>query len=351
LASSPRRTRRRAISRALRRALVLLPAALACAALWPAASSAFVGCGHSAGTLNVFLNQEDDAVTVSRGGDAINVVSGGAFNEGPSLLLVCTGDQPTVNNTDQIVIDQAAVADFSTVSIDLGGGPLAPGMTPEADGTSEIEIRANLFAGLSFMGIEGTPQNDNLHLGTVVSGATGVNLNAGAEAAPDVDLELAQPELLAIAAGGGNDLVRGRGSPGFAGPVKRVEMLVDGGRGRDELIAGRFVSLLSGAQGNDRLLGSRELDLIQGGPGRDLIKSGRGTDQVFAAREGRDRDNCGGGRDRVSADDSDRVGKCEREFKRRGNTIDLGFLIQVITGGGFSAHKLSADAIHLLNRK
>jgi hypothetical protein len=48
----------------------------------------------------------------------------------------------TVNNTDGIFFGTAAVAaeDFNTVVIDLSGGPFAPGETPEATGTSEIEI-------------------------------------------------------------------------------------------------------------------------------------------------------------------------------------------------------------------
>ena len=301
-----------------RRTLLLaLPAALVCAALWPAASQAFVGCEHSAGTLRVFMNQDGDGVTVTRGGDAINVISGGRFDDFPEILLVCSGGDPTVHNTDRIVIDEAAVAGFTIVAFDLSGGQFAPGATPEPDGTSEIELQANMFGFLSFTGVGGTSGDDVIHMGRTASGATGVNFNAGAEAAPDVDLEVTQPELLTVGTGAGNDVFLGRGAPGFAGPLGRgVAMFAAGGRGRDRIVAGAS-TFIAGGRGNDTLLGSRFADFAAGEGGRDLIKTGRGDDTALTARDGRDRVNCGAGEDTAIADATDREAKCERDKLKR----------------------------------
>jgi hypothetical protein len=301
----------------IRRLLLMLSLALAGAALAPAPSHAFSGCSFNGGTLNVFMNQDLDTITIARGGEGINVIGGDLFGEGPEILLNCTGGTPTVNNTDRIVVDEAAVAAFTGVFFDLAGGPMAPGLTPEADGTSEIELQANLFGGLSFTSIGGSAGDDTFHLGRAASGATGVNFNAGAEAAPDVDLELTQPELVSVGTGRGNDVVHGRGAPGFAGPTgARIATLAVGGSGRDDLIAGSTSAMIGGPN-NDRLLGSRFEDDIVAGGGRDLIKTGRGPDTILAARGGRDRVNCGASRrDRAVTDGTDRVGNCERDRLR-----------------------------------
>ena len=61
--------------------------------------------------------------------------------EGPAR---CSGDAPTVHNTDTIKI---VLVDVSFVDLDLGGGAFAPGATPEAEGASEIEIELSLDLG------------------------------------------------------------------------------------------------------------------------------------------------------------------------------------------------------------
>ena len=250
------------------------------------------------------------------------------------------------------------MATFTGLFVDLNGGSLAPGATPEADGTSEIEVRANLFGPFSLVAVNGTPTTDFLDFGRTTNGSAGLNANAGAETAPDVDVELTQAELVSVAGGAAADVIRGRSSPGFAGPVgSRTAILVTGGKGRDDLIAGG-PSLLDGGRGNDRLLGSRFADELIGAGGRDLIKSGRGNDRVFAALEGRDRVNCGAGRkDRVSRDSKDRVGGCELvrkpftgggvPFKAPDRTSALR---RALSPQGFGRRESSA-ALDLLSRK
>ena len=311
----------------LMRLLVAAPVAFACLALWPSASQAFVSCNYSAGTLSVGLNESDDAVRIARGGnDAVNVIATGSFGEGPSILLTCAGGSATVTNTDLIAVDAAATARFGVVSFELGAGPLAPGATPEADGTSEIEVRANMFARSDFVEIVGTGLTDTIHMGTLPSGATGINLNAATEAAPDSDLEVAGVDGVGVAAGDGNDVVRGRGSPGFVGPVsRRTGISILGGPGRDLLMAGRGSFFVFGAGGRDRILGSQSSDLIESGKGRDLVKAGRGRDLVITAEGGRDRVNCGAGNDLGLVDRKDRARGCERP-RRLGDIFEAIFL-------------------------
>ncbi len=290
-----------------------VPLALACAALWPAASQAFVSCNYSAGTLSVGLNESDDAVRIARGGDAINVIATGSFGEGPSILLTCAGGAATVTNTDQVAVEAAATARFGTVTLELGGGTLAPGATPEADGTSEIEIRASMFARGDFVDMIGTGLAEEIHMGTLANGVTGINLNPGAEAVPDADVEVTAADGIGLSAGDGNDVLRARGAPGFAGPVsRRVTIGTAGGPGRDLLVAGRGQMFAFGAGGSDRILGSQSPDLIDAGKGRDLIKSGRASDLVIAVAGGRDRVNCGAGKDLAAVDRKDRRRGCEK---------------------------------------
>jgi RTX calcium-binding nonapeptide repeat (4 copies) len=290
--------------------------ALACVALWPASSQAFVSCNNAGGTLTVGLNEEDDAVKISRGGDAINVVATDIFGDGPSILVACTGGAATVTTTDLIAVEAAASARFATVTFELGGGAFAPGATPEADGTSEIEVRANMFARGDFIDTTGTGLADVVHAGTLPGGATGINLNAASETAPDVDMELSGADGVGLNGGGGNDVFLGRGAPGFAGPVsRRVAIGVAGGPGRDRIEAGRGPLFAFAGGGRDVILGSQSPDLIEAGQGRDLVKAGRAPDLVITAEGGRDRVNCGAGRDFAIVDRKDRRRGCEKPKK------------------------------------
>jgi hypothetical protein len=77
-----------------------------------------------------------------------------------------------------------------------------------------------------------------------------------------------------------------------------------GNTGSDRIEGGLGNDVLVGAEGDDRLFGNRGLDRIAAGPGADTI----------SARDGQaDTISCGSGRDRVTADRRDRIGRdCER---------------------------------------
>jgi Ca2+-binding RTX toxin-like protein len=73
---------------------------------------------------------------------------------------------------------------------------------------------------------------------------------------------------------------------------------------------------LSGGAGNDRLRGGAGNDRLSGGAGNDRLRGGAGNDRINARDGRRETVRCGGGKDRVSADRSDRTIGCERIARR-----------------------------------
>jgi hypothetical protein len=220
---------------------------------------------------------------------------------GPS---VSCGGTPTVTNTDRIEIVSRG---FSAVTIELEGGPFAPGATPEGDSSSEIELA---FDGAGIAALVGRRGADHFRFMSA-GGVSGLNLNPG-QGDDDVDIELPDPgksEALFVADGGrGRDTIDVVGRP-------RVLPLADGGAGDDTLLAqGAIGAILDGGDGRDRIVGSRGLDLIAPGKGADRITASAGSDLIEAGRDrSQDRIDCGSGNDRiVRSDRIDRLRSCER---------------------------------------
>ena len=95
-----------------------------------------------------------------------------------------------------------------------------------------------------------------------------------------------------IRAGAGDDVVLGR-----AGADR-----VTGGAGADTVDGEAGADVLAGGPGDDALTGGPGLDRLFGGPGRDLIRARNG---------GRDRVDCGPGRDTAILDARDVALRCE----------------------------------------
>jgi len=89
-------------------------------------------------------------------------------------------------------------------------------------------------------------------------------------------------------AGGNDDLFGDPGDDRMFGRFGNDELY--GGDGHDELEGGRGNDLLEGGAGNDR---------IAGGYGDDILRGGDGADVIRASFSGRDRVDCGPGRDVV----------------------------------------------------
>jgi RTX calcium-binding nonapeptide repeat (4 copies) len=251
----------------------------------------------------------------------------------PERASRCRGGVPTVRNTDTITVLLRGEED--SVEVLLGGGPFAPGATPETEGASEIEIEVRGRG--PFAEVRGTRSADEFHWGPGRANHPGLNLNPRDTGDQDVDVTVRGGRFASLLAwsAAGNDTIApapgapspnygvythgGRGDDRLTAPPNSRGILV-GEAGDDVLIGGRQADTLVGGDGNDRLTGAGGADLIAAGRGRDLIFGGPGRDRINPGGDApsvlprdshRDMLRCGAGRDRVRADRRDRLRGCE----------------------------------------
>jgi hypothetical protein len=237
-----------------------------------------------------------------------------------------------VHNTDRIMLRVLSVG-ATQGRLSLAGGPLAPGLTPESDGSPEVEVVASVTDEEDELRLEGTAGADHLRGGRV-GGVNEVNLNpAAAGDSPDPDLRLKRTgrATLAFRTGPTGDVVVMNGGPEFSEPLdvtgfvgaalgqgadryaaSQSRSYVQAGTGRDSIETGRRGDLVFAGPGADRVTTGPRQDAILLDLGRDRLSSGRGRDIVAALDRRRDRIDCGPGRDRVFADPRDRLKSCER---------------------------------------
>jgi Ca2+-binding RTX toxin-like protein len=270
-------------------------------------------------------------------------------------------DGATISNTDLIV-----TTDASRVTIDLRGGPFAPGLTEEADDSSEVEFSLEGWSGSpAILEIIGTEGVDRIKVATDVQDTartilTGeVNLNA-VEVPKDPDVRFPQASIgtVVVDGRGGADSViaHGHGAEPFLAEVwflgrggdDRMEpgtpesgaTLFAAGAGEDEfdvswlpgasqvilaLARGRGgfaegevtltgVERLVGHDGPDTLIGGRKADQLIGLGGGDVLR-GRVGDDRLAGGAGSDDLGGGDGIDRCDGTPADlRVNGCERSI-------------------------------------
>ena len=155
--------------------------------------------------------------------------------------------------------------------------------------------------------LRGNPGNDRLDGGAGndrVAGDAGNDVVAGA---------FGNDRLHGV---GGNDVVSG----------SRGRDRINGGAGSDRITGGSSGDRIAGDAGNDRIAGDSGNDRVTGDSGRDRISGGSGratlsgglsNDRISARDGNRDTISCGKGRDSVTADRNDRVGRdCERVSRR-----------------------------------
>jgi hypothetical protein len=228
------------------------------------------------------------SVSIERDGKRLlfREVTGGEIDTRP-----CTGGDPTVSNTDRIDLRLAATPLLGTLTfIDLTGGPLGPGATPEKGG-SEIEIDADLGEEPAF-DFTGTKKGDYWTFGSA-GGDHQVNLNP-AERGPDADLVVhGAPEEFYVNGSPGNDKLIGSGGKGTGGPLTV------------------HIGAIGGA-GNDTLAGGRADDYFEGDHGKDVIRGGAGDDRIDVyGSEGADHLFCGPGDDHAGVKKKDVDRDCE----------------------------------------
>lgn len=342
---------------AARATFALLPAALFTLALLPVHAQAeqrrlrceYVESGPPGAVGNYLEIAGNDNAQVRREGDLVLV--GTSAGNGPrDFEEVPCGTRATVTNVDQIVYRGAPVLPRREHQflLDLREGALAPGATPEAV-DPEIEVEVVL-----------PPQRDARPRVQLLSGdeRDTVQLHAGAGLlevslepwpslppwrsgfTPDADITVSAPPRtveLKVHAGGGSDVLDGRGLDRRRSLVRSV--LLAGDDGKDTLLGTVRSDQLQGGSGPDRLYGrggrdflypSAGSDTTAGGPGPDFISGNRGSaerdtqpdsyyggegdDYIDARLGGADTIACGAGTDTAVADREDtlRGSGCER---------------------------------------
>jgi Ca2+-binding RTX toxin-like protein len=182
--------------------------------------------------------------------------------------------------------------------------------------------------------LAGTPGNDVL-VGTAASNT--IDGLAGDDcifALAGNDTVSAGPGDDAVDGGDGRDrLVGGTGDDRLSGREDNDRL--NGSAGEDDLSGGAGSDVLTASSGNDRanggsgndntgggsgddrLAGNGGNDQLTPGTGRDVVRGGSGNDRVTARDNQLDTIDCGPGRDKVSADKSDRVAaNCELVQRR-----------------------------------
>ena len=165
------------------------------------------------GTVTVDVGN-GESVTIARSGDQIAL-------DGASC------DTATVTNTDTIAV--AATGVPGVITIDLGGGAFAPGLTPETEAGPEIEFVLTLPGGAPTVRILGAAGPDH-----VVVGALGINLDA-TEPVGDPDVTMTGGPALSVDGAGGNDTLSVAGGAGTGAPSAGAGLAGGGG---DDLLLG-----------------------------------------------------------------------------------------------------------------
>lgn len=219
----------------------------------------------------------------------LTVVSG-AIHFG-ATPMAC-GDATTLN-TDSITVSGAG-GTVETLTLDLAGGPFAPGFASEGTGTPEIEIAVALGDASDVIVVRGGPGPDAIRMGQ-----NGLAVNGDT----DVDVTFAPlPAQIEIIGGGGVNTLTGTGGFGagsaFLGKVilraGDSGDLLSGGSGNDELYGGAGNDTLEGNNGNDVLDGGAGDDILKGGSDDDVLIGGSGADQ-FIGSSGDDTFHAGDG--------------------------------------------------------
>lgn len=250
-------------------------------------AAAAVTCSFNAMTSTVTVTTgaplDNAVVSVGTGGNAGKILANG---------MDCTG---TVNTTNVIFWDDNA-AGITTFTIDLSGGPFAPGATDEPGTTDEIEFDLSSDTGVfgnDSIVILGTSGNDTIIAGDNPMGVPFTFAEDGANLNNDEDADVSIfSNNFRVSGGLGDDILSANGGSG-TGAAFDPPAVIQGQDGNDDLYGGDGADNIGGAgvaeSGADLITGGAGNDTMVGGnPTSDPLISGGfggGADTIFYLRE------------------------------------------------------------------
>jgi len=266
-------------------------------------------------------------ISMSAVNDSASIAVGTGANAGRIMLGAAPCGAATTSTTDTIVVNGSTGAEG--VTIDLSGGPFAPGASVEGTGSPEIEFMIDLSTGTQDrLTITGGPGNDSIVVGTL-----GANLNGD----DDSDVTLTGVELGTVNASDGADTVSGGGNASTGGASSLLLILngeggedtLSGGSNDDVINGGAGADVLSGLAGDDTLTGLLGNDTFDEGPatnGTDTMAGGGGIDTVtYASRANGVTVTLDGNFDDGEAGEGDNVGAdIENAYGGAGNNLLTG---------------------------
>ena len=229
---------------------------------------------------------------------------------GEDILVDGASCGATIRNTDSIRVLGSDSGE--SLTLNLAGGPFAPGRMPEADGSPEIEISVDLKGpdrpGYDSLVIEMTLDDD-----TLVGNADGLDLTGD----EDVDVTPVDiSNLLVDMREGSDELSLMGGEPSEEPfPFESVDVLLDagadeailaqippgdegavfGGPGDDVIRTGSGGWRANSNAGDDVLVGGSGDDELYGGWGSDTVRGRGGDDRVWQLDAKKQRDTFVGG--------------------------------------------------------
>jgi Ca2+-binding RTX toxin-like protein len=247
----------------------------------PAGAAAHTQSGASPSSASCGWDTATHALTVDFSGQGV------ISTQKSGLILVdgvdCFGGATTAN-VDSIAI----TSDGSDVQIYEIDHALAPGLTPEPTGVSEIEATLQ-----DVHGVEVDLANSQLQ---VSAGDAGINVDGDDDADITGDAVLTSVTLSA-AKTRVPVTITGQGGAGTGGPWTSGLGII-GGKGADTLTGGNGTNAISGTKGNDTIVGGPGPDDLHGGPGDDVVDGLGGVDTV-AGDAGNDTLTGGAGQDLI----------------------------------------------------
>ena len=200
---------------------------------------------------------------MSAAGDTGSIAVGTGANAGRIMVGAAACGAAMTSTTDTVVVNGNTGAEGLT--IDLSGGPFAPGASVEGTGSSEIEFTIDLSTGTQDrLTITGGPGSDS-----IVFGSLGANLNGD----NDSDLTLTGVELVTANTSDGADTVSGGGNASTGAPSS-ILFTLNGDIGDDTLLGGSGDDVITGGTGADNLSGLAGDNTLTGGLGNDTFDEG-----------------------------------------------------------------------------